>query len=152
MVVIAGDTRHITTPANPIKVSGCMLTRPKAICFGRYCKACVARRRCQIPARCHAACASTLHEPGRSGAVLIDIPMDVFAGRVEGIPVTLARRPAFWRSEGPADGVAEAARLLAEATQPVIFVGNGVALSEASVELKMLAELLRAPVGDDADG
>ena len=90
--------------------------------------------------------ALNLARTGRSGAVLIDIPMDVFAGRVEGIPVTLARRPAFWRSEGPADGVAQAARLLAEAKEPVIFVGNGVALSEASVELKILAERLGAPV------
>jgi len=58
----------------------------------------------------------------------------------------LARRPAFWRSEGPANGVAQAARLLAEAKEPVIFAGNGVALSEASGELKTLAELLGAPV------
>ena len=41
--------------------------------------------------------ALNLARTGRSGAVLIDIPMDVFAGRVEGIPVTLARRPAIAR-------------------------------------------------------
>src|SRR5580765_2749606 len=90
--------------------------------------------------------ALNLAQTGRSGAVLIDIPMDVFAGKVDATAATVARRPAYWRAAGPANGVAEAARLLAAATRPVIFAGNGVALSEASSELKTLAELLGAPV------
>lgn len=90
--------------------------------------------------------ALNLAQTGRSGAVLIDIPMDVFAGHVDAQPSTVARRPAHWRTTGPENGVADAARLLATAVRPVIFAGNGVALSEASSELKILAELLGTPV------
>jgi acetolactate synthase-1/2/3 large subunit len=90
--------------------------------------------------------ALNLAQTGRSGAVLIDIPMDVFAGKVDASPATVARRPEHWRVAAPASGIAEAARLLTAASRPVIFAGNGVALSEASGELKALAELLGAPV------
>ena len=90
--------------------------------------------------------ALNLAQTGRSGAVLIDIPMDVFAGKMDSTPGTMARRPAHWRVVGSESGIAEAARLLSAAARPVIFAGNGVALSEASSELKTLAELLGAPV------
>ena len=90
--------------------------------------------------------ALNLAQTGKTGAVLIDIPMDVFAGKVDASPRTIARRPGHWRVAAPESGVAEAARLLAAASRPVIFAGNGVALSEASGELKALAELLGAPV------
>jgi acetolactate synthase I/II/III large subunit len=90
--------------------------------------------------------ALNLARTGRSGAVLVDIPMDVFAGHVDVAPATVARRPQYWRSLGPTVGIAHAARLLAVAQRPVIFAGNGVALSEASEQLKALAELLQAPV------
>src|SRR6185369_9429980 len=82
--------------------------------------------------------ALNLAQTGRPGAVLIDIPMDVFAGKVDASPATVARRPAHWRVGAPIDGVARAAELLAAASRPVIFAGNGVALSEASVELRAL--------------
>jgi len=85
-------------------------------------------------------------QTGRSGAVLLDIPMDVFSGQVSTEPVTVARRPEYRRVVGPDDGVAEAAHLLKEAQRPVIFAGNGVTLSEASDELLRLAELLNIPV------
>ena len=90
--------------------------------------------------------ALNLAQTGRPGAVLVDIPMDVFAGKVEGDPLTIARRPRYWRVAGPTEGVNEALRLLATAQRPVIFAGNGVALSEASPELRSLAELLAIPV------
>jgi acetolactate synthase I/II/III large subunit len=90
--------------------------------------------------------ALNLAQTGKSGAVLIDIPMDVFAGKVEGDPATVARRPKYWRVGGPTPGVDEALRLLSTAVRPVIFAGNGVALSEASPELKTLAERLGIPV------
>jgi acetolactate synthase I/II/III large subunit len=85
-------------------------------------------------------------QTGRSGAVLLDIPMDVFSGQVKTEPATVARRPEYRRAVGPEDGIAEAAHLLAAAERPVIFAGNGVTLAEASDELQRLADLLNIPV------
>jgi acetolactate synthase I/II/III large subunit len=85
-------------------------------------------------------------QTGRPGAVLLDVPMDVFSGQVKAEPVTIARRPGYHRVVGPADGIAEAAHLLLGAQKPVIFAGNGVTLSDASDELLRVAELLNTPV------
>jgi acetolactate synthase-1/2/3 large subunit len=85
-------------------------------------------------------------QTGRPGAVLLDIPMDVFSQKIQAAPVTRSRRPNFPRSMGDAQGVGEAAALLKAAKTPVIFAGNGVALSGAFAELRALAELLGAPV------
>ena len=90
--------------------------------------------------------ALSLAQTGRSGAVLIDVPMDVFSAALEASPETLSRRPAYTRAVGPADGIAEAAGVLAAAARPVIFAGNGVTLSGAAQELAELARLLQAPV------
>src|SRR5687768_660891 len=85
-------------------------------------------------------------QTGRPGAVLLDVPMDVFSQHVTVEPVTIARRPAFGRPAGDPAGVAAAAELLAAASTPVIFAGNGATLSEASPELLKVAELLGIPV------
>jgi acetolactate synthase-1/2/3 large subunit len=85
-------------------------------------------------------------QTGRPGPVLIDVPMDVFSQPVTGDVITVARRPGYGRAEGSAEGVAAAADLLLSAGKPVIFVGNGVLLSEAAPELRELAELLAIPV------
>jgi acetolactate synthase-1/2/3 large subunit len=90
--------------------------------------------------------ALNIAQTGRPGAVLLDIPMDVFSQKIEAQAVTRSRRPNFPRSMGDAQGVAEAARLLAAASNPVIFAGNGVAMSGAFDELLALAERLQAPV------
>jgi len=85
-------------------------------------------------------------QTGRPGPVLIDIPMDVFSAKVDAQPVTLRRRPNFARAAGPHSGIVEAANVLLGAKRPVIFAGNGVLLSEASNELRELAELTGVPV------
>ena len=85
-------------------------------------------------------------QTGRPGAVLIDVPMDVFSAQIDAEALTVARRPSYGRTVGASAGIAEAACLLLAAAKPVIFAGNGVLLSEASVELKELAELLEIPV------
>jgi acetolactate synthase-1/2/3 large subunit len=86
-------------------------------------------------------------QTGRPGAVLIDVPMDVFSQQLNATPVTLARRPNFDHAAAPAAGIAAATKLLAAAKAPYIFAGNGVTQSEASHELRLVAELLGAPVG-----
>jgi acetolactate synthase I/II/III large subunit len=87
-------------------------------------------------------------QTGRPGAVLLDIPMDVFSQKIETKPptATVNRRPNYARSVGDAAGLAEAARLLSAARSPVIFAGNGVALSGAFAELHALSDTLKAPV------
>jgi acetolactate synthase-1/2/3 large subunit len=84
-------------------------------------------------------------QTGCPGAVLIDVPMDIFSADISAAPVTVARRPQGVALARPADLV-EAATLLLKASKPVIFAGNGVHLAEAHAELKELAEAIHAPV------
>lgn len=90
--------------------------------------------------------ALSLAQTGRSGAVLVDVPMDVFSGPVQAEVSSIVRRPAYRRPVGDAEGIAAAAAMLAAAARPVIFAGNGVTLSEAADELAELARLLQVPV------
>ncbi len=90
--------------------------------------------------------ALNLAQTGRPGVVLLDVPMDVFSQQIDVDPVTVARRPNYERTAGSPAGIAAAADLLAAASKPVIFVGNGAALSEATPELVEVAELLSIPV------
>jgi acetolactate synthase-1/2/3 large subunit len=85
-------------------------------------------------------------QTGRPGAVLLDVPMDVFSQHVAAEPVTVARRPNYEKAAGDPAGIAAAADLLANARSPLIFAGNGATLSEASAELLDVAERLSAPV------
>jgi acetolactate synthase-1/2/3 large subunit len=85
-------------------------------------------------------------QTGRPGAVLVDVPMDVFSQQVHAEPVTVARRPNFARAAGDPRAIARAAELLARASAPLIFAGNGATLSEAAAELRDVAELLSIPV------
>jgi acetolactate synthase I/II/III large subunit len=85
-------------------------------------------------------------QTGRPGAVLLDVPMDVFSQQTNATPVTVARRPNFERAAASPEGIAAAASLLLGAKAPVIFAGNGVTQAEASGELRDVAELLGAPV------
>jgi acetolactate synthase-1/2/3 large subunit len=90
--------------------------------------------------------ALSLAQTGRSGAVLVDVPMDVFSGPVQAEVSTVARRPAHRRPVGDAEGISAAAAMLSAAQRPVIFAGNGVTLSEAADELGELARLMQIPV------
>ena len=85
-------------------------------------------------------------QTGCPGAVLIDVPMDMFSAEMDAAAVTVPRRPSHGLAAGSAAGIAQAASLLLGAASPVIFAGNGVHVSQASAELKELAELLHAPV------
>jgi acetolactate synthase-1/2/3 large subunit len=85
-------------------------------------------------------------QTGRPGVVLLDVPMDVFSQQIDADPITVARRPNFEKAAGSPAGVAAAADLLASASAPLIFAGNGATLAEASPELVQVAELLSIPV------
>jgi len=90
--------------------------------------------------------ALNLSQTGRPGAVLLDVPMDVFSQQIAAEPITVARRPNYGKTAGDPAGIAAAADLLAGANAPIVFAGNGATLSEASPELLRVAELLGAPV------
>ena len=91
--------------------------------------------------------ALNLAQTGRTGCVLIDVPLDVYSRPVNTSgPVTQRRRADYARPVGDPAGVAKAAELLSRAAKPVIFVGNGVLLSEATEELKALAEWTGIPL------
>ena len=86
-------------------------------------------------------------QTGRSGAVLLDVPMDVFSQHIDPREQEMSsRRPEYRRSGGPPDGIADAVRLLQSAKSPAIFAGNGAVLSEASSEIRAIAEQLSLPV------
>jgi acetolactate synthase-1/2/3 large subunit len=91
--------------------------------------------------------ALNLAQTGRPGCVLIDVPLDVFSRPVNsGEPITIQRRAGYARPVGDPAGVAKAAELLSQASRPVMFLGNGVLLAEATEEVKALAEFAGIPV------
>lgn len=91
--------------------------------------------------------ALNLAQTGRPGAVLLDIPMDVFSEHIDLPDQQMSRRrPGYGRTVAEAEGIELAAKLLREAKRPAIFVGNGVTLSEAWDQLRSVAERLDAPV------
>jgi acetolactate synthase-1/2/3 large subunit len=90
--------------------------------------------------------ALNIAQTGRPGPVLIDVPMDVFSQQIDAEIVTHSRRPNYPRSSGDPQGIAEAVTMLLAAKKPILFVGNGVLLSEACDELKEFVELSGIPV------
>ena len=77
------------------------------------------------------------------GPTQLNIPRDYFYGDIEAEIPTPIR---IERGAGGEQALAEAARLLATATFPVILSGGGVINADAWAEAIELAELLQAPV------
>jgi acetolactate synthase I/II/III large subunit len=88
-----------------------------------------------------------LASTGRPGPVLVDIAKDAMQATTEftwPVPFDL---PGYHPVTRPhSRQVREAARMIAEAKRPVLYVGGGVIKAEAAQELKALAELTGAPV------
>src|ERR1700748_3281693 len=88
-----------------------------------------------------------LASTGRPGPVLVDIAKDAMQATTEftwPVPFDL---PGYHPVTRPhSRQVREAARMIADAKRPVLYVGGGVIKAEASAELKALAELTGAPV------
>lgn len=83
---------------------------------------------------------------GRPGPVHIEVPMDVQALQADVELHELARRLPQGRMHPDPDAIESAARVLHTAKRPVIVVGGGVITSDATDELRELAESLQAPV------
>src|SRR3974390_198414 len=88
---------------------------------------------------------------GRPGPVMVELPRDLLELDIgsETLDHTPVRRT---RATPDAGDVEDAARLLADASCPVILAGQGVLYAEASDELVKLAELLQSPVMTTVDG
>ncbi|MBS1241015.1 MAG: thiamine pyrophosphate-binding protein, partial [Gemmatimonadetes bacterium] len=83
---------------------------------------------------------------GRPGPVLVQLPLDVQCGSIEGdieVPATRTVQPGF---RAPAAGVEAAAGLVAAAARPVLLVGGGVNRSAGAIEaIRRLADEFRLP-------
>ncbi len=95
----------------------------------------------------------TIHEAfyiarsGRPGPVVVDIPVDVSRAEIDYVPVTDVSLPGYQPNiEGNAKQIRQAAKALAAAKRPVLYVGGGVVLGDASEELRALAASDRFPV------
>lgn len=80
---------------------------------------------------------------GRKGPVLVDIPKDITAAVTEFTPEKPKMISECSLNE---DEINRAVKLIESSERPYIYVGGGVVSSNASEELKTLAELCDAPV------
>lgn len=84
---------------------------------------------------------------GRPGPVLVDIPKDVLQGQCTFAWPPRMDLPGYKPNTKPhSRQIREAAKLIAAARKPVLYVGGGVIRGEASAELSDLAELTGIPV------
>ncbi len=84
---------------------------------------------------------------GRPGAVLVDIPKDVLQAQCTFSWPPKMDLPGYKPNTKPHNRqIREAARLIAAARKPVLYVGGGVIRGEATEQLRELAELTGIPV------
>lgn len=84
---------------------------------------------------------------GRPGPVLVDLPKDVMAQKTTfEYPETIELRNYNPVVEGNMKQIKKAAELINEAKRPVLYIGGGVIQSNATAELRLLAEKLHCPV------
>ncbi|WP_235508846.1 acetolactate synthase large subunit [Aeromicrobium sp. Root236] len=84
---------------------------------------------------------------GRPGPVLVDIAKDALQATTTFTWPTELALPGYRPTTRPhGKQVREAARLIAAAERPVLYVGGGVIKADASAELKVLAEMTQIPV------
>jgi len=96
--------------------------------------------------------AVTTMTSGRPGPVNVDIPFNLFQEKAE-VPLEAAAEGLGHRRSGASpDDVKRVVDLLAAARRPVLFIGHGVTLSEASKELTELATRYRIPVISSPNG
>lgn len=84
---------------------------------------------------------------GRPGPVLVDLPKDVMASKIAYPEKQEIKMKTYQPTMEPHPGqVAKACKAIMKAKQPVLYVGGGVILSNASKELTELAEKTQIPV------
>ncbi|MGH3907587.1 MAG: acetolactate synthase large subunit [Pseudonocardiaceae bacterium] len=101
------------------------------------------------PAEIPRAIAEAFHlaSTGRPGPVLVDIPKDVLQEMTTFSWPPEINLPGYRPTTRPhGKQIREAARLIAAARRPVLYVGGGVIKAQATAALRELAELTGAPV------
>ncbi len=90
---------------------------------------------------------------GRPGPVLIDVPKDITAptNKYEYMPMKPIPAGRV-KKDITEKALNEAVKLIKKAKKPVVFVGGGVTIANASKELKKFVELVDAPVCDTLMG
>ena len=84
-------------------------------------------------------------QEGKPGAIVVDFPLDVQNADIEFDPS--AYQPLGFETPAPnADDIAKAIEMVNEAKNPLLLMGGGVLLAEASKECVELAEELNLPV------
>ena len=98
--------------------------------------------------------AFALAESGQPGPVLVDVPMDVFSAAID--PALFSKVEGgsqSWRKPGlDAETAREIVRNLLAATNPVLYVGGGILLAQASEELRAFVDHLQIPVAHSLMG
>ncbi len=89
---------------------------------------------------------------GRPGPVHLDVPYDVFqeSADVTVVPSDVATTRS--RPGAAPETIVEIVDLILKAERPVLFIGHGVTLSEASLELTQLAQQFSLPVISSPNG
>ncbi|HXX82721.1 MAG TPA: thiamine pyrophosphate-binding protein [Casimicrobiaceae bacterium] len=92
--------------------------------------------------------AFTLAESGRPGPVLVDVPMDIFSKEVD---VKLFERlrhntKKLKRPSLDEETAADILKRLTSAKSPVLYVGGGIMLADATAELREFVDHLQIPV------
>ncbi len=99
----------------------------------------------EIPRAIHEA--FYLARSGRPGPVLVDVPVDLSRADIPYVPVSDVHLPGYQpTTEGNAKQIRQAAKALAAARRPVLYVGGGVVNAGGSAELRELAAADRFPV------
>ena len=89
---------------------------------------------------------------GRPGPVNVDVPFNVFQEE-DDVEVPPAVGPLNAQRAGASpEAIATAFDMIAKSTRPVLFIGHGVTLSEASQELTAFAHRLQIPVISSPNG
>ena len=93
------------------------------------------------------AAAFHLAATGRPGPVLVDLPKDILQATGTFEWPTVLDLPGYHPTTRPhAKQIREAAKLIASAARPVLYVGGGVLKARAAADLRKLAELTGIPV------
>lgn len=94
-----------------------------------------------------------LARTGRPGPVLVDLPKDVMQAKTEFVwPEDVSMRSYNPTYKPNLNQIRRAADAFFEAERPLLFVGGGVVMSDASEELGWFARILRIPVASTLMG